>query len=79
MEMGRGRKNHSPPGLPLPPPTLQPEYNFLECPQVLEGKLITCNLPIKTSVAACRLGSPLPLTQPGSGVGREPEAGVGRL
>ena len=70
MEMGRGREGLSPPRPTLPAPTLQFEYHFLECPQVLERKLITCDVPIKTSVAACRPGSQLPSTLPGSGVGR---------
>lgn len=60
------------------PPILQREYNFLECPQVLEGELITCNLPIKTSVAACWLGSQLLSAPPGSGwAGRPRCAGCG--
>lgn len=35
MEMGRGRESLSSAGPMLHPPTLQPEHNFLECPQVL--------------------------------------------
>lgn len=63
MEISRGSESLSPPGS-----TLQFEYHFLGCPQVLKGKLITCDLPIKMSVAARWLGSQLPSTLPGRGL-----------